>query len=144
MLAPGYCWIFAAPYALTLRKHSDSKNLYDSWEEIYRVNYGEKTNESGIRLGNLACASKDMADWLTRKSREKNPGAAALLMGEMTGYASSAEGFPAILQPALAVAVDAAVPDAEMAWQKYLQRSVKQDYGQEPQFAVVPRKVTKK
>jgi hypothetical protein len=59
----------------------------------------------------------------------------------MTGYASSVTGFPANLQPALAYAADAGGKAGREAWQRFMARSVKPDYGPAPQFAIVPRKL---
>lgn len=144
MVAPDYCWIFAAAYSLKVREDKNSKRLYDSWAEIYRINYGEQTDKSGVRLGDLDCGSREMAAWLTQKNREKNPGAGPIASGEMIGYPTGAEGYPANMQPALATAVDAGIADAEKAWRKFISREIFADYTEEPQFAVVPRKRTKK
>jgi hypothetical protein len=59
--------------------------------------------------------------------------------GEMVGYADSAIGFPANLQPALAYSATSGIAGAAAAWQTYAGRSVKQDYTVGPQFAIVPR-----
>jgi hypothetical protein len=59
----------------------------------------------------------------------------------MTGYPDGATGYPANMQPALAAAVDAGIPDAAGAWARYETRNPRQDqeYSSRPQFAVVPR-----
>ncbi len=56
----------------------------------------------------------------------------------MDGYPENPTGYGANLQPALAIAVDLGVKNADKAWEKYQTRSPKQDYSSEPQFAVVP------
>ncbi len=56
----------------------------------------------------------------------------------MSGYPEEARGYPANMQPALAAAVDAGVPQAAEAWARYQARDPKQDYSEAPQFAVVP------
>jgi hypothetical protein len=57
----------------------------------------------------------------------------------MDGYPDNATGYPANMQPALAAAVDAGVPDAAEAWARYESRKPKQDYAGSPQFAVMPK-----
>jgi hypothetical protein len=59
----------------------------------------------------------------------------------MDGYPEEATGYGANMQPALAAAVDANVPNAQAAWEKYQTRNPKQDYSSQPEFAVVPRSV---
>ncbi len=144
MIAPGSCWIFAAPYELAVRESKNSKALYATWEEIYRENQGAKKNSSGTLLSSLACGSKEMAQWMTLKRRESSPGATPIAPGEMVGYSTSAEGYPANMQPALAAAVDAESPGAGAAWEKFAQRPLPTDFSAAPQFAVVPRKIAKK
>jgi hypothetical protein len=56
----------------------------------------------------------------------------------MDGYPSSATGYGANMQPALAIAVDMGIPKATAAWSQYQSRNPKQDYTAAPQFAVVP------
>ena len=59
--------------------------------------------------------------------------------GEMVGYANSTTGFPANMQPGLAMAVDSGHPDGAAAWRIFEDRNVKPDYDNLPNFAVVPR-----
>lgn len=58
---------------------------------------------------------------------------------EMIGRPWNPTGYGANLQPALAMALDAGVPNAREAWATYETRDPKQDYSESPQFAVVPR-----
>lgn len=58
---------------------------------------------------------------------------------EMEGYADAAAGFPSNLRPALAVAVDAGISGAEVAWQRLETSAVQPDYSDYPNWAVVPR-----
>ena len=57
----------------------------------------------------------------------------------MSGYASSAIGYPSNMQPALAYAVDALGEPGRKAWDLFMARSIKPDYSGAPQFAIVPR-----
>jgi hypothetical protein len=61
--------------------------------------------------------------------------------GEMTGYPTSATGYPSNMQPALAMATDSGAANGSAAWTKFATRAVKPDYSQEPQFAIVPRSI---
>lgn len=57
---------------------------------------------------------------------------------KMDGYPDQGTGYPANMQPALAMAVDVGAPGAKEAWAKYQTRSPKQDYTMQPQFSVTP------
>ena len=59
--------------------------------------------------------------------------------GDMPSYSDSVVGTPSNLQPALAYAVGVAGADGRKAWERFMARSVKPDYGLGPQFAIVPR-----
>lgn len=57
----------------------------------------------------------------------------------MAGYPDSPQGYVAILQAALAVAVDSGNANAQYAWNRFESRSTKVDYGSAgPEFAIVP------
>ena len=116
MMAPGFCWIDASVYALMVRPGAREpyfSSLADAWQATFR-------KRDGTPLATKPCASRAQA-------------------GEMTGYPTSQEGFPSHLQPALAMAAGTGVPQAREAWQRFINRSVKPDYSQRPQFAIVPR-----
>jgi hypothetical protein len=65
--------------------------------------------------------------------------ALGLKVGEMTGYAGATSGYPANMQPALAYASDASGAAGKAAWNVFMGRNVKPNYGTAPQFAIVPR-----
>jgi hypothetical protein len=75
----------------------------------------------------LACASAAMASNLSLK------------VGEMTGYSDANTGYPSNMQPALAYSVDSGYTGGTKAWQVFMGRSVKPDYSDGPQFAIIPR-----
>ena len=79
-----------------------------------------------------------MADWRTQYDKDRGAGN-VWKAGEMTGYSSSALGYPSNMQPALAVAATTGLPNARAAWDAFMRRSVKPDYASAPQWAVVPR-----
>ncbi|GAB3456200.1 hypothetical protein GCM10027321_09780 [Massilia terrae] len=119
MTGPGACWVDGAIYALKVR---DSANgaYYGDIGQAWRA-----SRKPG--LDGLACGGGEMAAVLKLKA------------GEMTGYSSSETGFPSNMQPALAYAADVAGEAGEKAWKVFMARSVKPDYGDGPQFAIVPR-----
>lgn len=58
----------------------------------------------------------------------------------MIGYAYMATGFPSNMQPALAYAATSGAVDGMKAWQKFMSRPVKPNYGADgAQFSIVPR-----
>lgn len=118
MNGPGACWIGAANYTLNVRATPTSP-LYSTIGEAYQASQPIYTT--------VACASAEMASLLKLK------------VGEMTGYSSSATGFPSNLQPALAYSADVGGTAGKTAWSLFIGRSVKPDYSKAPQFAVVPR-----
>ena len=119
MTDPGMCWIYGSSYYLNIRDSSTTP-IYPTIAAIYQASVPEAQ-----RI--LECGSAAMATALGLKT------------GEMVGYSSSATGYPANMQPALAYSVDAGAPNAAAAWQKFMNRSVKPDYTGAPQFAIVPR-----
>ncbi|MCZ2250021.1 MAG: hypothetical protein LC111_14780 [Bacteroidia bacterium] len=121
MVGDGFCWITASSYEFIVRDSSTAP-LYTTFAEVY-------THSAMPEILGLSCNSPEMAAALNLK------------VGEMMGYASSADGFPSNLQPALAMAVDAGAPGAADAWKLFAGRPVQptKDYGVSPQFAIVPR-----
>ena len=119
MTAPGACWIDGAIYSLTVRA-SETAPFFATMGEAYKASHATDFNT-------LACNSTQMAANL------------GLKLGEMTGYSSSNMGYPSNMQPALAYAVDAGGVAGKTAWTVFMNRTVKPDYGNAPQFAIVPR-----
>lgn len=132
MTDPGYCWILGATYALTVRP-TETSSIYSTLGEAYMATFN-KVATDGTKLTDYACGSQAMATWL-----KNNDGFIYITAGEMTGYSSSATGFPSNMQPALAVAAVSGIPNAAAAWTVFSNRSVKPNYSSEPQFAIVPR-----
>jgi hypothetical protein len=131
------CWITAASYALAVR--ADPKNsLFQNYADVARATFGSWQNKDGARFLDMPCASQQMADFLTQHDKESGT-ATRYKAGQMTGYASEPDGFPANMQPALAASVDANVERASDAWNLFANRSVKPNYATQPQFAIVPR-----
>ncbi|AKU98487.1 hypothetical protein AKJ09_05151 [Labilithrix luteola] len=120
MSADGFCWISASMYTMIVRS-SASTPVFTTFAQAY-----EASVDPAVR--STACESQAMADALTLTKP-----------GEMSGYASSAEGYPANMQPALAMAAQSGAAGGAAAWAKFAARPVKPDYSNEPQFAIVPR-----
>jgi len=141
MVAQGYCWIVGAPYTMKFRDASGA--VVDSFEKLYQLNYGGDfvynddiaylPNPDGVKFSSLPCGSQAQADWMTKIHRY------TWVQGQMVGYADSPLGYPANMQPALAVAVNSGLPDAAKAWQVFNGRAKKPDYKQAPQWAIIPR-----
>jgi hypothetical protein len=143
MMAAGYCWIDGAVYALMVRPGA-SAAYFTSFAEAYqatmRNNDGTAmVNSTGTRYLDLPCGSQAQADWRTQLDKDKKVWRTPWLAGEMTGYGTSPEGYPSNMQPALAMAAAMGVPNAREAWTRFINRSVKPNYSERPQFAIVPR-----
>jgi len=119
MTGKGFCWIDAANYNLPVRDEPKAP-YFKTIGEVFRANRAPE-------IAQLPCASPEMAAALKLK------------VGEMSGYASSAIGYPSNMQPALAYAVDALGEPGRKAWDLFMARSIKPDYSGAPQFAIVPR-----
>ena len=141
MTAPGFCWIKASAYSLKIRDDAKSP-VYDTFEKVYLANFsgnsithegGTKTHPQGLRFIDQPCASQAMADWFNASSK--------FTWGtrRMDGYADSTIGYPANLQPALAIAADAGVPNAQQAWTLFTTRDAKPKYQNGPQWNIIPR-----
>lgn len=120
MTGEGSCYISAAMYNMKVR---DSKTgpLYTSIAQVF------KSSTAFAPLLGMQCAGTEMAAKL------------GLKVGEMAGYSSATDGYPANMQPALAYAADAAGADGKKAWSVFMSRTVKPDYASSPQFNIVPR-----
>jgi hypothetical protein len=119
MTGAGSCWISAAMYTMIVRDSATSP-IYKTIAEAFKTSQTAAFNA-------LACNSPEMAASL------------GLKLGEMTGYSSAVTGYPSNMQPAIAYAADASGAAGKAAWNVFMGRSVKPNYGTAPQFAVVPR-----
>jgi hypothetical protein len=147
LTTPGYCWIDGATYALTVRPNATAP-LYATLAEAYQATMRgvdasgaaiPLVNSTGARYLDQACGSQAQADWRTQADRDARVVRGPWRAGEMTGYADSSAGFPSNMQPALAVAANSGIPRAQDAWTVFINRSVKPDYNNAPQWAIVPR-----
>jgi hypothetical protein len=121
MVDPDACWIDGAIYQFTIRRAPDGP-FVASMAEGYAASH-----DAAFRA--LSCGGADMA------------AALKLRPGEMTGFSTSAVGYPSNMQPALAYAADVSGDAGRKAWKQFMARSIKPNYGSAPQFAIVPRTV---
>jgi hypothetical protein len=119
MADSSYCWIQGAAYSMKVRDTQTSP-FYTTIGQTYLANFPAS-------FTSLACASAAMASNLSLK------------VGEMTGYSDANTGYPSNMQPALAYSVDSGYTGGTKAWQVFMGRSVKPDYSDGPQFAIIPR-----
>ncbi len=140
-MGPEYCWIEGAPYRLQIR--DSSGRLFTTFDALYRGNFSGAfrndddqvfTHPQGLRFIDQPCASQAQANFLGLANR-----GVQWPVGRMAGYAGSTEGYPANMQPALAVAATSGITNASQAWTTFANRASKPDYSESPQFAIVPR-----
>ena len=146
MINPDYCWILASTY-WTRARDATSGDPYFTWSDY---------KESVVRSWDSDTAGPSFAGTAPGMSGDKEDALIAaacdsvemanilgLRRGNMIGYAFSHEGYPANLQPALAIAVEREISNASAAWNTFDNRSVKPDSGEydydiSPQWAIVP------
>ena len=142
MTSPDFCWIDGAAYSLSVRPSATSP-LYTTLADVYKSTMRNSDgtamkNSTGALYLSQPCNSQAQADWRTQKERDSGSGY-TWKVGEMDGWAWSSEGYPSNMQPALAVAATSGVPNAQTAWNTFINRTVKPDYSAQPQWAIVPR-----
>lgn len=118
MTSPAGCWVRSAEYAVKVRDNENSP-FYENYAKVY--------SSSLTDLVGLECNGSAM---LQRSG---------IKVGEIAGGASSTEGQPSIMQPALAYAADVGGSQGKAAWDLFEGRLVKPDYRNSPQFAIKPR-----
>jgi len=141
MTAPGYCWIEASAYGLVFRDNAG--RVFPTFAQVYAANFSNDwiTDDGGrqifhplgLKYLDQPCGSQQQADW-----RAVSQGF-EWQKGRMIGYADSREGYPANMQPALAVSATSGIPNASVAWSVFAARTIKPNYNYGPQWAIVPR-----
>ena len=129
MTDPGYCFVDAATYDMKIRDAKGSP-VYKTFAEAYAATVDPKLVE-------LKCNSAEQLAY--RNANRPREEAAPFQMNDVINLAFSPIGYPSNLQPALAMAADAALPMAKEAWERFDSRPTKPDYSGAPQFAIVPR-----
>lgn len=116
------CWVHGAIYSVKVRDTSTSP-FYETWPQALQAT---DSPDKPLHL-DKGCGTEAQAKAL------------GLQVGEMTGYADGATGYPSNMQPALAYAADVLDERGKKAWRVFDARTVKPDYSRGPQFAIVPR-----
>ena len=141
MTAPGFCQIAAAAYYMEFRP-APKEPLFSNLADMYQFNFGGDKisfeskalkHPKGLKFIDQPCGSQEQADWMTATNGFN------WAVGRMGGFSDSAMGYPANMQPALALAATLGVPKADEAWSRFDARTAKPDYRTGPQFAIVPR-----
>lgn len=141
MTDPEFCWMAATAYHMEFRP-SAKEPLFENLGDMYRFNFsGDKVSfesktlrhPDGLKFIDQPCGSKEQAAWLTKTNGYNWD------VGRMVGFSDSTLGYPANMQPALALAAQFGVAKADKAWERFDSRARKPDYRGEPQFAIVPR-----
>lgn len=142
MTHPDYCWLQAAS-PLTKFRAGPGAPMYDNYETLYKANFSgaaymndngkEYRDPDGVKYIDLPCGSEAQRAFLERAHGH------IWAKNRMTGYSDSSTGYPSNIQPALALAVDAGVPNADKAWQRLSTRGAPPYYPDAPQWAIVPR-----
>jgi hypothetical protein len=126
-----FCWIFSSNDQLKVAD-TDTGPRYESMKDVY----DNSKSDGVLDDGGFQCNSQEMADYLKQKGLTYYG-----KIGEIIGkpWASAP---PAMIQPALAVAVDVNVNAAHAAWDQYMSRSVIPNYLNEgcPNYNIVPRR----
>jgi hypothetical protein len=140
--APGFCWIQASKYFYNFSDGPGAPR-YKTFAELYAGNFKENnirddnsgviSHPAGLKYNDQPCASQAQSDWFVAA------GIPWMIKGRMVGYADSPLGYPANMQPALAVSVASGIPNAATAWSTFMGRSAKPDYRSAPQWAIIPR-----
>jgi len=139
----GYCWIFASPYRLQIADNkisgweTDKNTEYTTLNQAYLptvklalgwLKHDKSTIDATANATvNSTCGSLEMAENINLRE------------GEMVGWAGSAIGFNTALQTALAVATDAGVDNAQLAWDIFMARKIQPNFKTDPQFGIIPR-----
>jgi hypothetical protein len=126
MTGPGYCWTEASAYSLQYRDSMDTP-IYKTFAELYAANYKNDAmfddngrqvfHPLGLKYLDQPCGSQAQADWRVAAHGTRWP------KGRMIGYADSTEGYPANMQPALALAASSGIANGALAWSIFASRA---------------------
>lgn len=142
LTAPGFCWIAATAYTLAYKEVAGGP-VVDTFAKLYQINFGGHLIRSddgvqhpgpvGKKYIDLPCGGPEQAAYL-----DSINGNYGWPVGKMMGYADSAWGMAANMQPGLAQAVTVNA-DGPKAWSVFMARNAKPDYSINPQWAIIPR-----
>lgn len=131
MADPGFCWEMASAYTLKVRDTRNSP-IYRTLDEVYRTSFTD--------LASIPCDDHEAINAAIKQRGRRN---FHFPPKTMVGYPYAATGFPANFQIGLAASVVSGLPGAELAWRTFASRATKPDYGNKPQFAVIPEDADK-
>lgn len=124
----GYCWLEASAYKIQVK--GTAGNWFPSYTAVYAATFPS--------LVGFTCNSPAMVAAMSKLTHK--PWKA----GEMSGFPSSASGYPAHFQIGVATAADTGLSNAAKAWEIFQSRSVKPQpphaYNDYPNFAILPRR----
>lgn len=143
------CFIEGVSYNITVGT-SSSDTFFSSWDELYEVNFGSRSKSGFGNFRDRACGSQEMADWKVASPTDSGSLNGSWTAGMMSGRAYSADSYYANAQPAMAIAKDSGITDADVAWNLFVGENsdsrfpssgspIKPDYSSSAQWAVVPR-----
>lgn len=124
----GYCWLDASAYNVVVKDAAG--NWLPNFAAVYAATFPS--------LVGLTCNSPAMVAEAGRLT------GIAWQSGQMSGYPTSATGYPANFQIGIATAADTGLPKARDAWRLFESRRVKPSnkaYAEYPNFAVIPRSI---
>lgn len=141
MTDPDMCWILASTYWPTVMDNNylggtgQPVRTWADWRRIIILGWDNDAIPADGR-GNLP---GQLTNLLNASCNSPQMSAAlGLPQNWMMGYGGQPDGYPANLQPALATAADAGVPNAALAWTTFRNADSYPDYSSDPQWAVVP------
>lgn len=130
--SPGFCPELASAYYLRVR---------DTQKSPFFTRYSQVYDETFPKLAGIDCVPESVARALRRNLKFKHYDYPA---GSMVGYPKSGTGFVANFQIGLASAASSNHSNAAKAWHWFMTRPVRPNYRDNPQFAIVPTKPTRK
>jgi hypothetical protein len=142
MTHPDMCWIMASTYWPTIMDNhylGGSGNPVRTWADYKRTIVLSWSNDSFPADARSNMAGREQALLAAACDSADMQQILGLPRGWMMGYGGQPDGYPANLQPALAIAVDAGIANASAGWTKFRGAASYPDYNTDPQWAVVPR-----
>lgn len=143
-----FCWISATNYAMRIRNSSNDA-IFSSFKDVYKYTVPVKVRTCGALTSEALTAMAEslrseaegkLAANCQCNSREMVANYEGIKkIGEMIGYSDSPAGYPANLQPALAIINDYKAPLAKESWAVFNGRTVKPDYVPFPVWSIIPR-----
>lgn len=140
---PSFCYVNAAQYSMAMRDGA-SQPIWTSWAQVWENNYGalQETDPGDPTYlqfyRDQLCSSNAQAVWWNYKY------GTSLVAGQFTANSSSPEYYTAYMKPAVAVAKDSGITNADLAYLRYSNApNMPTDWMDgsvfKPMFAILPR-----